>query len=74
MSDKTNGGIVLNGNHNAVSVIVILLLVADCITMNEPLDSGTYEDSTLKYECYRMDGALTSPNSGKVKLILEVEQ
>ena len=44
------------------------------ITLNQELSAGTYENSTLKYECYKRDDALTPLNGGEVKLTLEVSE
>ncbi len=43
------------------------------ITLSQTVPAGTYENSTLKYECYKMDDSLTPLNGGEVKLTLEVE-
>lgn len=42
------------------------------ITLDKTIPAGTYEDSILKYECYKQDDNLTQLNGGEVKLILEV--
>lgn len=43
------------------------------ITLEQTVPAGNYEDSVLKYECYKMDDDLTKLNGGEVKLVLEVE-
>ena len=43
------------------------------ITLDQTVPAGSYEDSILKYECYKMDDDLTKLNGGEVKLVLEVE-
>ena len=43
------------------------------ITLSQTVSAGIYENSTLKYESYKMDDNLTPLNVGKVKLTLEVE-
>lgn len=43
------------------------------ITLDQTVPAGNYEDSVLKYECYKMDDDLTKLNGGEVKLVLEVE-
>lgn len=43
------------------------------IMLSQTVPAGTYENSTLKYECYKMDDSLTLLNGGEVKLTLEVE-
>lgn len=43
------------------------------ITLNQELLEGTYENSVLKYECYKQDKDLTKLNGGEVKITLEVK-
>ena len=43
------------------------------ITLDQPVEAGTYENSTLKYECYRMDEELTALNGSEIRLTLEVK-
>lgn len=43
------------------------------ITLDKTIPAGTYENSILKYECYKQDDNLTKLNGSEVKLILEVE-
>ena len=43
------------------------------ITLDQPVEAGTYENSTLKYECYRMDEQLTPLNGSEIRLTLEVK-
>ena len=43
------------------------------ITLDQEIPAGTYENSILKYECYKRDDTLTKLNGSEVKLILEVE-
>ena len=43
------------------------------ITLSQTVPAGTYENSILKYECYKKDDDLTELNGGEVKLILEVK-
>lgn len=43
------------------------------ITLDQPVEAGTYENSTLKYECYRMDEELTPLNGSEIRLTLEVK-
>lgn len=43
------------------------------IELEQTIAAGTYENSILKYECYKRDEELTPLNGGEVKLILEVE-
>lgn len=43
------------------------------ITLDETIPAGTYEDSTLVYECYRQDDELTELNGSEVRLTLEVQ-
>ena len=42
------------------------------ITLSQTVSAGTYENSILKYECYKMDDSLTLLNGSEVKLTLEV--
>lgn len=42
-------------------------------TLNQTVAAGTYENSVLKYECYKQNDELTELNGGEVKLTLEVE-
>lgn len=44
------------------------------ITLEQTVSAGTYENSTLKYECYKQDENLTPLNGGEVKLTLEVKE
>ena len=43
------------------------------ITLDQAVEAGTYENSTLKYECYRMDEQLTPLNGSEIRLTLEVK-
>ena len=43
------------------------------ITLNQTVAAGTYENSVLKYECYKQNDELTQLNGSEVKLILEVQ-
>lgn len=43
------------------------------ITLNQTVAAGTYENSVLKYECYKQNDELTALNGSEVKLTLEVE-
>lgn len=43
------------------------------INLNQELAAGTYENSILKYECYKQDDDLTKLNGGEVKITLEVK-
>lgn len=43
------------------------------ITLDQTVTAGNYENSLLKYACYKMDDQLTKLNGGEVKLTLEVE-
>lgn len=43
------------------------------ITLNQEISEGTYENSVLKYECYKQDEDLTKLNGGEVKITLEVK-
>lgn len=42
------------------------------ITLTQPLKAGTYENVTVHYDCYSMDGNLTQFNSGEIKITLNV--
>ena len=42
------------------------------ITLSQTVSAGTYENSILKYECYKMDDSQTLLNGSEVKLTLEV--
>ncbi len=42
------------------------------ITLDKTVPTGTYENSILKYECYKKNDELTKLNGGEVKLTLEV--
>lgn len=44
------------------------------ITLEQTVPAGTYENSILKYECYKQDENLTPLNGGEVKLTLEVKE
>ena len=44
------------------------------ITLDQAVLAGTYENSTLKYECYKMDDDLTPLNGSEVRLTLEVRE
>lgn len=44
------------------------------ITLDQTVAAGTYENSTLKYECYKTDDNLTPLNGGEVRLTLEVRE
>lgn len=43
------------------------------ITLSKTVKAGTYENSILKYECYKQNEDLTELNGGEVKLTLEVK-
>lgn len=43
------------------------------ITLDKTVSAGTYENSILKYECYKQNDELTKLNGSEVKLTLEVE-
>ena len=43
------------------------------ITLNQTVAAGTYENSVLKYECYKQNDELTKLNGSEVKLTLEVQ-
>lgn len=43
------------------------------ITLNQTVAAGTYENSILKYECYKQNDELTKLNGSEVKLTLEVK-
>lgn len=45
---------------------------SDPITLEEPLEAGTYDNVTVHYDCYTMDGSMTQLNSGEtiVKLVV----
>lgn len=43
------------------------------ITLKQEIEAGTYENSFLAYECYRMDDTLTQLNGANVKLTLDVK-
>lgn len=43
------------------------------ITLDKTVLTGTYENSILKYECYKQNDELTKMNGSEVKLTLEVE-
>ena len=43
------------------------------IKLKQEVQAGTYENSVLGYECYRMDDTLTKLNGANVKLTLEVK-
>lgn len=42
------------------------------ITLNQSLSVGTYEDCTLKYECFAMDEEQTPLNGSEIKFTLNV--
>lgn len=42
------------------------------ITLSQALEAGTYENVTVHYDCYTMDGNMTQLNSGEVKVTLNV--
>lgn len=42
------------------------------ITLDEPLEAGTYEDAVLKYECFTYDEAQSPLNGAEIKLDIQV--
>lgn len=42
------------------------------ITLSKALTAGSYENATLKYECYAMDEAQTPLNGSEIKMTLNV--
>ncbi|MGM9603211.1 MAG: hypothetical protein ACI3W5_16695 [Faecousia sp.] len=46
---------------------------SEAITLLQPLDAGTYENVTVHYDCYTMDGSLTQLNSGEITIKLVVQ-
>lgn len=45
---------------------------SEAITLLQPLEAGTYENVTVHYDCYSMDGDMTQFNSGEIKITLNV--
>jgi hypothetical protein len=43
------------------------------IKLNQTLEAGTYDNSVIKYECFKMDDNLTPLNGAEVKLSLIVQ-
>lgn len=43
------------------------------VTLVQPLPAGEYENAILKYECFRMDEALTPLNGAENRLTLKVK-
>ena len=43
------------------------------VVLTEPLEPGEYKNAVLKYECFRMDDALSPLNGGEVHLTLKVK-
>lgn len=43
------------------------------ITLNQEIAAGTYENSILKYDCYKQNDELTKLNGGEVRISLEVK-
>lgn len=46
--------------------------ISDPIVLTQELETGTYRNACLKYECYTMDGNMTSLNGAETKLALIV--
>lgn len=46
---------------------------SEAITLLQSLDAGIYENVTVHYDCYTMDGSLTQLNSGEITIKLVVE-
>lgn len=46
--------------------------ISDPIYLEKPLETGTYPNSILKYECYTMDGSMRALNGAETKLTLRV--
>lgn len=46
---------------------------SEAITLLQSLDAGTYENVTVRYDCYTMDGSLTQLNSGEITIKLVVQ-
>lgn len=42
------------------------------LTLNQSLSAGTYEDCTLKYECFAMDEEQTPLNGSEIKFTINV--
>ena len=47
--------------------------ISDPILLNEPLEAGSYPNTTMKYDCYTMDGSMTPLNGAATKLTLRVQ-
>lgn len=47
--------------------------ISDPITLSEALEAGTYPNTTMKYDCYTMDGNMTQLNGAATKLTLRVQ-
>ena len=43
------------------------------VVLSEPLEKGEYKNAVLKYECFRMDEALSPLNGGEIHLTLKVK-
>lgn len=46
---------------------------SDPVVLSQPLEPGEYKNAVLKYECFRMDDALSPLNGGEIHLTLKVK-
>lgn len=46
---------------------------SDPVVLSQPLEPGEYKNAVLKYECFRMDDALSPLNGGEIHLTLRVK-
>lgn len=47
--------------------------ISDPIKLDKPLEAGSYPNTTMKYDCYTMDGSMTPLNGAATKLTLRVQ-
>ena len=46
--------------------------ISDPITLNQPLETGTYPNAVLKFDCYTMDGTMSALNGAATQLTIRV--